>query len=64
MVQHGTMDDNVHIQNTYQLIDALQRKNKDFELMIHPGERHGWNGPKIPFVMSKRKAFINMYLFK
>lgn len=43
---HGTMDDNVHMQNTIQLIDKLIDANKEFELMIYPGERHGIRGVK------------------
>ena len=43
---HGTMDDNVHMQNSIQLIDLLQEENKQFEFMLYPGERHGWGGNK------------------
>jgi dipeptidyl-peptidase-4 len=38
---HGTMDDNVHVQNSIRLVDALQRANKRFQFMIYPGSRHG-----------------------
>jgi dipeptidyl-peptidase 4 len=41
---HGMMDDNVHIQNTAQFVDALQRANKEFEIMIYPNARHGIGG--------------------
>ena len=41
---HGTGDDNVHFQNTLQLIDALQKKNIQFELMIYPDGMHGYRG--------------------
>jgi dipeptidyl-peptidase-4 len=43
---HGSMDDNVHCQNTLQLVSKLEDLGKDFELMIYPGERHGWRGLK------------------
>ncbi len=43
-ITHGTSDDNVHFQNTLQLIDALQKENKIFELMIYPGGFHGYRG--------------------
>ncbi|GEP94887.1 S9 family peptidase [Chitinophaga cymbidii] len=43
---HGTMDDNVHLQNTIQLVNRFQDLGKHFELMLYPGERHGWGGPK------------------
>ena len=41
---HGTGDDNVHFQNTLQLIDRLQQDHKDFELMIYPDGLHGYRG--------------------
>jgi dipeptidyl aminopeptidase/acylaminoacyl peptidase len=41
LILHGMMDDNVHLQNTAQLIDALQGANKDFEVMFYPRARHG-----------------------
>jgi dipeptidyl-peptidase 4 len=41
LLAHGAMDDNVHMQNTMQFIDALQKANKPFEMMIYPPSRHG-----------------------
>ncbi|MBS1752977.1 MAG: DPP IV N-terminal domain-containing protein [Ferruginibacter sp.] len=63
LLQHGTMDDNVHIQNTYQLADTLQMLNKPFELMVYPGQRHGFLGPKSRFVLKARNSFKDRYLF-
>lgn len=40
LLVHGQMDDNVHVQNAYRLVDALQKADKDFELMIYPQARH------------------------
>ena len=40
-IVHGTSDDNVHMQNSIQLINKLQESKKHFEFMIYPGERHG-----------------------
>jgi len=45
-VTHGTLDDNVHIQNTLQLITARQDQNRHFEMMIYPGSRHGYGPAK------------------
>jgi dipeptidyl aminopeptidase/acylaminoacyl peptidase len=45
LITHGMMDDNVHLQNSVQMIDALQRANKDFEMMFYPQARHGTGGP-------------------
>ncbi|MBX9582053.1 MAG: DPP IV N-terminal domain-containing protein [Gemmataceae bacterium] len=45
LILHGLMDDNVHVQNTVQLVDALQAADKDFEVMFYPKARHGIGGP-------------------
>lgn len=41
-IYHGTMDDNVHLQNSLQLVKKLQEEKKHFEFMVYPGGRHGW----------------------
>ncbi len=46
LIIHGTMDDNVHMQNSIQLIDKLLDLDKDFEMMVYPGERHGFRSQK------------------
>ncbi len=38
---HGTIDDNVHMQQTLQLVDWLTTHDKRFELMVYPDSRHG-----------------------
>jgi len=44
LIIHGATDDNVHIENTYKLVNALQQADKEFELMIYPKSRHGVGG--------------------
>ncbi len=41
LLMHGTIDDNVHFQQSLQLIDVLTNAKLPFELMIYPGSRHG-----------------------
>ena len=43
---HGTSDDNVHMQNTIQMINAFIDSGKQFELMLYPGKTHGIAGFK------------------
>ncbi|MEE8142215.1 MAG: prolyl oligopeptidase family serine peptidase, partial [Planctomycetota bacterium] len=38
---HGTMDDNVHMQNVIQFIYALQKANRTLDLMLYPKSGHG-----------------------
>ena len=46
LLVHGTSDDNVHMQNSIQLIDALINAGKPFRLMLYPNKTHGIAGPK------------------
>jgi dipeptidyl-peptidase-4 len=41
---HGTSDDNVHMQNTIQMVNALINAGKKFELMLYPRKTHGIGG--------------------
>jgi dipeptidyl-peptidase-4 len=43
-ITHGTIDDNVHLQNSMQVIDWLTNNNRRFELMLYPDSRHGIQG--------------------
>jgi len=45
-LNHGDMDDNVHMQNTIWLISKLQEEGKSFQFMLYPNGRHGWRGAK------------------
>jgi dipeptidyl-peptidase 4 len=44
LVIHGSSDDNVHLQNTMELTQALQKANKQFDLMIYPNKNHSIYG--------------------
>lgn len=59
---HGTGDDNVHFQNTLQLVDALQRQGKKFELMIYPDGMHGYRGEQGRHSLASDRDFWLKYL--
>jgi dipeptidyl-peptidase-4 len=42
---HGTMDDNVHLQNSVQFAYELQHAGKAFEMMVYAKQRHGFTDP-------------------
>lgn len=44
LLVHGDMDNNVHPANTIRLVDALIKANKRFDMMMMPGQAHGF-GP-------------------
>ena len=59
---HGTGDDNVHHQNTLQLLDAMHRAGKNFEFMIYPDGMHGYYGYQGQHFTKANQAFWLKYL--
>jgi dipeptidyl-peptidase-4 len=63
LLLHGTLDDNVHPQNSVMLIDALQKAGHPFDFMLLPGSAHGPRSPEqIWAVYQARWAFLSRYL--
>jgi len=51
---HGADDDNVHMQNTMNFINALVKAQHPFELYIQPGQKHGFRGEAVQTYLAQR----------
>lgn len=61
LIAHGTGDDNVHIQNTYEMITKLVEYDKPFELYVYPDRNHGM-GPSRHHLMERCVEFVQRNL--
>jgi dipeptidyl aminopeptidase/acylaminoacyl peptidase len=61
LLAHGGMDDNVPPYNTYLVVDALVKANKDFDLIIFPNARHGY-GQDSFYMMRRRWDYFVKHL--
>lgn len=61
LLAHGGMDDNVPPYNTYLVVDALVKANKDFDLIIFPNARHGF-GVDTYYMMRRRWDYFVKHL--
>jgi len=52
---HGTDDDNVHMQNTLNFVEALVKARIPFELYLQPGEKHGFAERSSRLYLSERE---------
>ena len=59
---HGTGDDNVHHQNTLQLLDAMHKEGKKFDFMIYPDGMHGYHGYQGDHFLNANHEFWLKYL--
>jgi dipeptidyl-peptidase-4 len=63
---HGTGDDNVHVQNSYRMINALIEANKQFDMFIVPDRTHGiYKGKNTRLnLYTKMTNFVETHLLK
>jgi len=59
LIIHGSADDNVHVQNTMRMVEALIQEDKQFEWMIYPDKNHGiFGGNTRKHLYTKMTQFI------
>lgn len=61
MLVHGMMDDNVPPYNTLLVVEALEKANKSFDLVIFPNSAHGY-GTYSPYMMRRRWDYFVQHL--
>ena len=61
LLAYGEMDDNVHPALTIQVIDALIKANKDFDLLILPNGNHSF-GAAMPYFTRRKWDYFVKYL--
>jgi dipeptidyl-peptidase-4 len=61
---HSMMDDNVHPQNTMQMLTALANAGVDADLRLYPPGRHGaaYNLPSVQLIQKATDEFLNRWL--
>jgi dipeptidyl-peptidase-4 len=59
LIIHGSFDDNVHVQNSMEIIKAMVAKNIPFDMMVYPNKNHGiYGGPTRYHVYNKILKFV------
>jgi len=56
LLMHGTSDDNVHLQNSIQMVDKLISAEKPFDLMVYPEKKHGISSDNDQIFLYKKMA--------
>jgi dipeptidyl-peptidase-4 len=54
LLVHGSADDNVHVQNTTRLVEALVQADKEFDWAVYPDKNHGIYGGKTRLHLYKK----------
>ena len=62
MLVHNVQDDNVLFQNSQNMMAALQRAGKQFEVMFYPQKSHGVTGPLRLHLLESSTAFFDRAL--
>lgn len=62
---HGTADDNVHFQNSMEMVSEMVSKNKEFDFFAYPNKNHGiYGGYTRVHLYNKMTNFLTNHLLK
>jgi dienelactone hydrolase len=62
LLAHGLMDDNVPPQNTLLVVEALEKANKDFDLVVFPNSAHGYGSYSLYMARRRWDYFVKNLL--
>ena len=58
LIIHGTTDDNVHMQNAMEIVDALVKNKKQFDSFFYPNKAHGISGVRLHLYKMMTDYFV------
>ncbi|WP_343523943.1 prolyl oligopeptidase family serine peptidase [Pedobacter sp.] len=64
MLVTGEVDDNVNPANTYRMVDALIKADKNFDLLLLPGQNHHYEGAAKLYFEKRMRAFFAKYFIE
>ena len=62
LLAHGLMDDNVPPQNTLLVVEALEKANKDYDLIVFPNSAHGYGSYSLYMMRRRWDYFVKNLL--
>ncbi len=62
MLVTGESDTNVNPSNTYRMVDAFVKANKDFDLLVLPGQDHHYQGVYNTYFERKKRDYFTKHL--
>jgi dipeptidyl aminopeptidase/acylaminoacyl peptidase len=62
MLAHGMMDNNVPSSNTMLVVEALEKANKDYDLVVFPNSAHGYGGYSLYMMRRRWDYFVRNLL--
>ncbi len=62
LITHGGIDENVNPSATFKLAEALIKEDKEFDMLILPSQRHGYQGDHLKYFAKRRWNYFVKHL--